>query len=396
VAHDPLVVVERELAVDAGQTLLADLLAVVALVDDRAAAADPAHRQDARRVVAGAVVAVVALLALDRALRDLLVAGVIRLLDPLVGGRLALLELTDPVVGTADLGAHVVVALARGLGLALLFLVEVGLLRARLLGDVAVLVGQELRVVWRLLREVLVRNLDHRHVRRRRLRLLLLLLGRRDLGRRQLRRRLDVERDVERLLVELLGVDRRDRLLGLGRERLDQLIELLGISDRDVELLRLQAEFRGDLDVVVNHQRAVTYVAGLCGLDRIAGQALFQRIPEPWHQRMGCAHRVLAIAGERRAIAEHGGDRDRRALGELHRTHGLGAPHQRLRISPTRDLNLTVPCSIQPDGEERLGLGAGGLVRQDRRTLGGGRDGCGRDPQPPAAISARASHRLPV
>src|SRR5690242_4451736 len=45
-AHDPLVVLERHRLVDAGQALLAALLAVAALLDDRATPADAAHGQE--------------------------------------------------------------------------------------------------------------------------------------------------------------------------------------------------------------------------------------------------------------------------------------------------------------------------------------------------------------
>src|SRR5262249_10181431 len=158
----------------------------------RAATADAAHRQDARVVVAGAFFAVLAALTADLALRLLLVAGVIGLADVLVGRRLRILELADLVlVGAADLGARPVVALLRRVALALGFLLEVRLLRARFLGDAAVLVGQELRVVVGLVLDVLVvLDLDHRHVRRWLLRRRLLLLLRLLLRRwRQWRRR---------------------------------------------------------------------------------------------------------------------------------------------------------------------------------------------------------------
>src|SRR5690606_32034288 len=95
--HDALVILEREVRVQAGQAALADFLAVVLLVDDVAAPADAAHRQDAGRRVAGAVLAVFALLALDHARRDLVVAGVVGLLDAIVGGRLGLFELADAI-----------------------------------------------------------------------------------------------------------------------------------------------------------------------------------------------------------------------------------------------------------------------------------------------------------
>src|SRR5262249_18522203 len=157
--------------------------------------------------------------------------------------RLRILELADLVlVGAADLRARLVVALLRRVALALGFLLEVRLLRARFLGDAAVLVGQELRVVVGLVLDVLVvLDLDHRHVRRWLLRRRLLLLLRRLLRRwRQWRRRLLLrieQRDLRwLLLVELLGVDRRRRRWW--RERLDQLVELR-VGERDLDLLRL-------------------------------------------------------------------------------------------------------------------------------------------------------------
>jgi hypothetical protein len=107
-------------------------------------------------------------------------------------GRLGLLELADLVLGAADLRAGLVVALARRDLLALGLLVEVGLDRAGLLGDVAVLVRQLLGVVGRLVDDVLVvLDLHHHHVRWRRLlrrRRRLLVLWRRR-GRRQRQRR---------------------------------------------------------------------------------------------------------------------------------------------------------------------------------------------------------------
>src|ERR1041384_4582846 len=127
-ADDALVVLERHRRGDAGRPMLAALLAVLAVVGDQAAAADPAHREHARVLLAGAFVAVVAALALDRALGGLVLARVIGLADVLVRGRLGLLELADLVVGAADVGARVIVALARRDGLALGLLVEVGLL----------------------------------------------------------------------------------------------------------------------------------------------------------------------------------------------------------------------------------------------------------------------------
>src|SRR5262245_65669582 len=60
-AHQPLVVLERERCVEAGRALLARLLAVL-LVGDVAAAFAAAHRADARVLGAEAVLAVVALL----------------------------------------------------------------------------------------------------------------------------------------------------------------------------------------------------------------------------------------------------------------------------------------------------------------------------------------------
>src|SRR5262249_18534251 len=148
------------------QALLARLLAVF-LIGDIATTADAAHRQHARRRIALAFFAVLSALTLDSTLGDFLVTGVIGFLEVLVRRLLGLFELTDLVVGPADLGTLRVVALARRFGLALGFLVEVGLVRARLFRDVAVLVRQELRVVRRLVLDVLlVRHLDHRHVRR--------------------------------------------------------------------------------------------------------------------------------------------------------------------------------------------------------------------------------------
>src|SRR6185436_17635771 len=103
---------ERQRRVDAGRTALASLLAILAIVDDRAPAADAAHREHAR-VLARAVLAVLAGLSLDRALGGLVLARVIGLADVLVGGRLGLLELADPVVGPADVLTGAVIALAR-------------------------------------------------------------------------------------------------------------------------------------------------------------------------------------------------------------------------------------------------------------------------------------------
>src|SRR5690606_23273152 len=115
----------------------------------------------------GALLAVLAGLADDLALGLVVLAGAIGLAHALGGRGIGLLELADLVVGAADLRARGVVVLARRDLLALGLALEVGLLGVRLLGDVAVLVGQVLRVVGRLVDLVLVRRLHHHHVRRR-------------------------------------------------------------------------------------------------------------------------------------------------------------------------------------------------------------------------------------
>src|SRR5215470_16708153 len=84
-AHHPLVVLERQRRVDARRAALAGFPAVLAVVDDRAAAVDAAHRQHAL-VLTGALGAVLAALALDHALGGLVLARVICLANALVGG----------------------------------------------------------------------------------------------------------------------------------------------------------------------------------------------------------------------------------------------------------------------------------------------------------------------
>ena len=169
----------------------------------------------------------------------LLVAGVIGLLDVLVGRRFGVLELADLVVGAADLRARLVVALLARLGFALGFLVEVRLLRARLFRDVAVLVARELRVVGRLVLDVLVvLDLDHRHVRRRlHRRRLLRLLGGGGGGGGSCGRRLQLlrrrERDLDGLSSSFSASIGGGGALTLGRR--DQLVDVR-VGERDLRL----------------------------------------------------------------------------------------------------------------------------------------------------------------
>src|SRR5687768_14816300 len=97
-AHNPLVVLERQGRVDTDGALATGLLSVASLILNRPTTTDAAHREHARLFLAGAVVSVVAALADDDALRGLALARVIRLIDALVRRGFRLFELADLVV----------------------------------------------------------------------------------------------------------------------------------------------------------------------------------------------------------------------------------------------------------------------------------------------------------
>ena len=90
-----------------------------------------------------------------------------------------------------------------------------------------------------------------------------------DLRRLDLRRRLD-HRHFERLLLELLGIDRRRRQCHLRRDRLDQLVELRLVGERDIDAFRHFAEVDCNVGVGFDLDRAVHDVAACCGIERRA------------------------------------------------------------------------------------------------------------------------------
>jgi len=67
------------------------------------------------------------------------------------------------------------------------------------------------------------------------------------------------DRDLERLVVELLGIDRRRR--DHRGQRLDELGDHRVIGERDVDLVGLLAELRRDVGIRGDRQRAVEHVA---------------------------------------------------------------------------------------------------------------------------------------
>src|SRR5215468_9754916 len=78
-----------------------------------------------------------------------------------------------------------------------------------------------------------------------------------------------------------------------------------------------------------DRERALEHRAVARGLDRIADDARGERIAEDALERRWRAHRQLAIAAERGALAEHRGQLDRRAGWELDAAARLVAAHQR-------------------------------------------------------------------